>query len=339
MLFGFGLSMIAIGFYYRTPIPVQPMKAIGAIATTQAAQTATITAGAVYGATLVTGAIWLTLALTGATRHVARIMNRPVMVGIILGLGLSFMFDGARLMATGWWISATALLGTLAMLTNKKVPAMFVLLAAGIAISFLRDPSLFAAFGRVRPDPHWPAFSLGGTSLHELVIGALFLAIPQVPLTLGNAVLAITEENNRLFADRAVSERQIAATTGLMNIGASLFGGVPMCHGAGGMAGHVAFGARTGGATIMLGALLLIAALLFGDSVGLYFSVVPQEVLGVILFLAGAQLALGSCDFSKDKGERFTTVATAGLAMWNVGIAFLIGFAIYHAFRRKWIRV
>ena len=112
-----------------------------------------------------------------------------------------------------------------------------------------------------------------------------------------------------------------------------------MCHGAGGMAGHVAFGARTGGATIMLGGLLLVLALFFGPSVGLFFQMVPPEILGVILFLAGAQLALGSCDFSKDKGERFATVLTAGLSLWNVGIAFVIGLAVYHALKRRWIRL
>jgi hypothetical protein len=75
------------------------------------------------------------------------------------------------------------------------------------------------------------------------------------------------------------------------------------------------------------------------SSVGIIFSMVPPEMLGVILFLAGAQLALGSCDISKDKGERFTTVLTAGLSMWNIGIAFVIGLAVYHAFKHRWIRV
>jgi hypothetical protein len=176
-------------------------------------------------------------------------------------------------------------------------------------------------------------------SWHELVIGTLFLALPQVPLTLGNAVIAITEENNRLFPDRPVSERTVATSTGVMNLLSATLGGVPMCHGAGGMAGHVAFGARTGGAPILLGGLLVVLALLFSSSVGLVFRMVPPEVLGVILFLAGGQLALGSCDISRDKGERFTTVATAGLAVWNVGLAFVLGLAIYHAFKRKWIRV
>jgi MFS superfamily sulfate permease-like transporter len=339
ILLGFGASMVAVGLYYRTPFPVQPMKAIGAIATTQAAQTATITTGAVYGAALVTGAIWLILGATGAAKRVADLMSRPVMVGIILGLGLSFMLDASRLMAANWWLSAGALFLTLLMLTNRRVPAMFLLLAAGAAIAFVRDPGLLRSMAAVHFAPRLPNFALRSVSWHEMVIGTLFLAIPQVPLTLGNAILAITEENNRLFADRPVSERKVAISTGLINLGAATVGGVPMCHGAGGMAGHVAFGARTGGASIMLGSLLIFLAVFLSPSVGLFFQMVPPEVLGVILFLAGAQLALGSCDFSKDKGERFTTVLTAGLSMWNVGIAFAIGLAVYHAFKRRWIRV
>jgi MFS superfamily sulfate permease-like transporter len=339
MLFAFGASMIAVGLYYKTPLPVQPMKAIGAIATTQAAQTAVITAGTVYGAALATGIIWLLLGLTGTAKWFARIMSRPIMVGIVLGLGLSFMLSGARLMATGWWLSAAVLFLTLLLLRNKTIPAMFLLLAAGVLVALIRDPGLLTALGAVHPSLRWPDFALASVSWHDLVIGTLFLAIPQVPLTLGNAILAVTEENNRLFADRPVSERKVAISTGLVNLLGGAVGGVPMCHGAGGMAGHVAFGARSGGATIMLGTLLLVLALFFSSSVGVFFQMVPPEFLGVILFLAGGQLALGSCDFSKDKGERFTTVVTAGLSLWNVGIAFAVGLGVYHALKRRWIRL
>ncbi len=124
-----------------------------------------------------------------------------------------------------------------------------------------------------------------------------------------------------------------------MNLGSAVVGGVPMCHGAGGMSGHIAFGGRTGGAPIVLGSILLLLALFFSSSVGIIFRMVPPEVLGVLLFLAGAQLALGSCDISKDKGERFTTVLTAELSMWNIETAFVLGLAVYHAFKRHWIRV
>lgn len=339
MLLAFGVSMVAVGLFYRTPVPVQPMKAVGAIATMQAAQTATITAGAVYGATLVTGLVWLALGATGAITQVSKVMSRPIMVGIVLGLGLSFMLNGAKDMASDWWISGVALLLTLALLRNRRIPAMFLLLAAGVILALIRDPGLLKTLASVQLAPHMPGFALGNASWHELLIGTLFLAVPQVPLTLGNAILAITEENNRLFTDRPITGRKVAISTGLINLGGSIVGGVPMCHGAGGMAGHIAFGARTGGATIMLGGLLVFLALFLAPSVVLFFQMVPAEVLGVILFLAGAQLALGSCDFSKDKGERFTTVLTAGLAMWNVGIAFIIGLVVYHAFKRRWIRI
>ncbi|MGQ0677030.1 MAG: putative sulfate/molybdate transporter, partial [Rhodospirillales bacterium] len=81
VLFGFGAAMVACGFYYRTPFPVQPMKAIGAVAATQAAQTAIITPAAVHAAGLATGLIWLVLGLTGWAERISRLVARPVTVG------------------------------------------------------------------------------------------------------------------------------------------------------------------------------------------------------------------------------------------------------------------
>jgi hypothetical protein len=63
-----------------------------------------------------------------------------------------------------------------------------------------------------------------------------------------------------------VNEKQVAISTGFMNIDASALGGVPMCHGAGGMAEHIRFGATTGGAPFILGAVLITLALFFGGS-------------------------------------------------------------------------
>ena len=100
------------------------------------------------------------------------------------------------------------------------------------------------------------------------------------------------------------------------------------------MAGHAAFGARTGGAPIILGAILLCLAFGFSGSIGAIFNVFSPAVLGVILFLTGAQLALGSCDFSKHKAERFITLATAAFAMWNVGLAFVVGLTLAYIQKR-----
>lgn len=339
VLFAFGAAMLVCGVYYRTPMPVQPMKAIGAVAATQAAQSIVITPAAVYAGGVVTGVLWLVLGLTGAAHRVARIVPRPVVVGIVLGLGMGFMLEGIRMMAGGWLVAAIALVGALLLLTNRQIPAMFVLLAFGAAVGAIQDPAALQALAAVSVEFHAPSFALSQLTWQDLFVGALFLALPQLPLTLGNAIIAIREENNRLFPDRPVTEKKLAVSTGIMNLAGAAAGGVPMCHGAGGMAGHVAFGARTGGALVILGVCLLVLAFFFSAAVVALFSLFPRAILGVILFITGAQLALGSCDFSKNKGERFATLVTAALAMWNVGLAFVAGFLLCAAFRRGLLRL
>jgi MFS superfamily sulfate permease-like transporter len=339
ILFTFGAAMVVCGMYYKTPFPVQPMKAIGAVATTQAAQTAVITQAAVYSASLVTGLLWLALGLTGAATRIARLVPRPVVVGIVLGLGLGFMLEGIKMMSDGWAVAATGLLGTLLLLVNRAIPAMFLLLLYGGVCGAVQNPEFLRALYAVKFELHTPHLVLSGITGYDLMVGTVFLALPQIPLTLGNAVIAIREENNRLFPDRPVTEKTVATSTGLMNLAGAVFGGVPMCHGAGGMAGHVAFGARTGGAPIILGVLLLCLAFFFSGSIEAIFSVFPRAVLGVILFLTGAQLALGSCDFSKDKGERLITLTTAAFAMWNVGLAFAAGITLTYIARRGLLRL
>jgi MFS superfamily sulfate permease-like transporter len=339
ILFAFGAALLACGVYYKTPFPVQPMKAIGAVAATQAAQTAVVTQATVYSAGLITGLIWLFLGLTGAITFTARLIPRPVVVGIVLGLGIGFMLEGIKMMSSGWLVAAVGLLGTLLLLKNRAIPAMFLLLLFGGLCGVVQDPFVAQAFLAVRFELHTPHFALSSITWHDVLVGTFFLALPQVPLTLGNALIAIREENNRLFPDRPVTERSVATSTGLMNILGAAVGGVPMCHGAGGMAGHVAFGARTGGAPIILGCILLILAFCFSGSIAGILEVFPHAVLGVILFLTGAQLALGSCDFSKDKGERFVTLATAAFSVWNVGLAFVAGIVLAYIARRGLLRL
>ncbi len=339
ILFSFGAALVICGFVYRTPFPVQPMKAIGAIAATQTAQTATITAASVGAASLATGLFWLALGLTGAAKSIATRVPRAVVVGVVLGLGISFMLQGIKLMQSGWLISAVGLLGTLLLLTNRSIPAMFLLLLFGVVCGAIENPEPLRSLLAARPEFRLPTFALAGVTWHDFLIGATLLALPQLPLTLGNAIIATREENNRLFPDRAVTEDKIATSTGLMNLASAALGGVPMCHGAGGMAGHVAFGARTGGAPIILGSILLCVALFFSASAQAMLAVLAQPVLGVILFFTGAQLALGSSDFSENKGERFITVTTMAFALWNVGLAFLVGLALAFLDKRGRLRL
>jgi MFS superfamily sulfate permease-like transporter len=165
------------------------------------------------------------------------------------------------------------------------------------------------------------------------------LAIPQLPLTLGNALVATVEQNNRLFPDRRVTLRGVAASTGLINLWSAAAGGVPMCHGAGGMAGQVRFGARTGAAPVIFGALLVAAALFFSGSAEALLRLFPLPVLGVILFLAGSQLALGICELGPKKSERFVAITTAAFCLWNVGIGFAFGLLLHHALRRELVKL
>jgi MFS superfamily sulfate permease-like transporter len=339
VLLAFGLAMIACGIVYRTPMPVQPMKAAGAIATTQAAQTIVIAPAMVWGASLATGIVWMLLGLTGTARYVTRLITRPVVLGIILGLGFGFMIEGAKMMAQNWWIGGAALLGTSLLLTNRIIPAMFLLLLFGAGYGILSDPTLLSALREMHMELRLPTFALTALTFNDVLIGTVFLALPQIPLTLGNAVIAITEENNRLFPNRPVNESKISTSTGLMNLLSASVGGVPMCHGAGGMAAHVQFGARTGGALVILGLVLLATAILLSGSVATLLRLFPPAILGVILFLTGAQLALGACDVPKDKGERFVLMVTGALAVWNVGIAFVVGLGAYWLNKKGLLRV
>lgn len=339
ILLAFGVTMIAVGFYYRTPMPVQPMKAIGAVAATQASQTFLVTPQAVFAGGVATGLIWLVLGLTGLAQKISRRLPRPVAVGIVLGLGFAFMLEGLKMMAAGWLVAGIGLALTLLLLANRKLPAMFVLLVFGAAAALIADPSLAAELAALEPGLRWPQFALDSIRPSDLLVGVVFLALPQVPLTFGNAIVAVTEENNRLFPDRAITERKACVSTGVMNLFGASVGGVPMCHGAGGMAGHVRFGAQTGGAVVILGVILCVTALFFSDSVVTLLRIFPTPVLGVILFLTGAQLALGSCDFGKRKDERFATLVTAGCSAWNVGLGFVLGWLVLAALRRGYVKL
>ncbi len=336
ILFTFGIMLICTGLYYKTPVPVQPMKAIGAAAVTQVSA---VTPGMVWGAGIFTGIFWLVMGLTGMLDAISKFISKPVVKGIVLGLGLSFIVQGIRMMQSDIILALIALALAFALLTNKRVPAMFVLVIVGVASALIKDPGLYKELSAIHFDFQLPYFALGQVSWQDFVKGALILGIAQVPLTFGNAVIAITAENNRLFPERPVTEKKIAVSQGIMNLFSPLFGGVPVCHGAGGLAGHVRFGARTGGGPIILGVILIAAALCFSSSVMLMFNTFPSSVLGVILFFAGLELAVSARDVDKGKGEYYILLVTAGFAFWNMGAGFVAGIVMQEMLKRKVFKV
>jgi hypothetical protein len=334
LLFMFGVCLLVAGFYYRTPIPIQPMKAIGA-----AAIAGGISPAALFGSGLTTGLFWFFAGATGALRPIAKVATKPVVRGIMLGLGLTFMVDGVNRMKTAPILAGIALVVTYLLLTNPKIPAMFVLLIIGVVSSVIMDPRLLSELAKIHIGFKLPEFSLHTITWNDIVMGTLLFTIPQIPLTLGNAVIAIVAENNELFPDRQVTEKKIAISQGIMNLVSPVFGGVPMCHGAGGMAGHVRFGARTGGALVILGSILVLIALFFSDSVSIIFTIFPNAILGVILFFAGSELALVVRDIGDKKPDFYVMLIVAAFAMWNMGVAFLVGVILDTSLRKGWIKV
>jgi len=334
LLFMFGICLLAAGFYYRTPIPLQPMKAIGA-----AAIAGGISPAALLGSGITTGIFWFFAGATGAIRPIAKLATKPVVRGIMLGLGLSFMVDGVHRMQSAPVLAGIALVVTYLLLTNPTFPAMFVLLLIGVGSAPIMNPEILHELAKIHVGFKLPVFALPSLTWNDLVVGTLLFTIPQIPLTIGNAVIAIVAENNELFPDRKVTERGIALSQGIMNLVSPLFGGIPMCHGAGGMAGHVRFGAKTGGALVILGSMLVLIALFFSDSVAIIFKIFPNAILGVILFFAGSELAIVVKDIGDKKSDFYVMLIVAAFAMWNMGAAFLAGVILDNSLRKGWIKI
>lgn len=336
ILVSFGLFKIIVGLYFKTPMPVQPMKAIGGAAI---AHPGSITKEMVWGSGIFTGLFWLFMALTGLLDLLAKITHKPVLRGITLGLGLGFIIQGMGMMKEAPVVAVAAGILTLFLLGQERVPAMLVLLLFGLVISLAATPGLAQELADLKVQFHLPEFALHKIGWKGLLAGTLILGIPQAPLTLGNAILGTVAENNQLFPERPVKAKQVALDHGLMNLVSAALGGVPLCHGAGGMAGHVKFGARTGGALVILGVLVMFTGLFLSDSVLTLFKMIPAAVLGVILFFAGVELATSIRDIKGRPTNLTVLVITAGTAMWNMGIAFATGILLYYAARKGLVKI
>jgi len=332
ILVGFGVFKIFVGQYFKTPMPVQPMKAIGGMAI---AHPESISHGMIWGSGLFSAAFWLLMGLTGAVSWLHKIAAKPIIRGIMLGLGLSFVLEGIGMMKGQPVVAVIALAGTFFLLSREKMPAMLILLAFGVSVALIYNPSLWNELTRISVGFRIPEIYLGKITWQDLIAGSLILGLPQAPLTLGNAIIGTAEENNELFPDRPAKVKTIAIDHGIMNIFSTAIGGIPLCHGAGGMAGHVRFGARTGGALVILGIIVLILGLFFSDSVATIFKFFPSSILGVILFITGLELASMVRDIGSKRSDVYIMLVTAGLAMWNMGVAFLAGVLLYYGVEKR----
>jgi MFS superfamily sulfate permease-like transporter len=326
-LFFAGLFNIITGLTFSIPMAVQPMKAIAVVAIAQGLSAPEIAAA---GATV--SAIVLVLGILGVADRLNRLVPRSVVRGVQLALAMSLVMKGIQMVAeTGTWFGADSwLLGlaaattSLVLLSSRKIPAALLLFAAGLVLAVLRAPEALegVSVGWTLPGWHPPGWS-------DFVSSFPSAALPQIPLTVLNSVVAVCALAGDLFPQRAPSPRRVAVSVGMMNLVACWFGGMPMCHGAGGLAGQYRFGARTNGSILFLGTVKLLVAVLFGASLMALCRVFPLSILGAMVVMSGLELASGIRD-QTHRADIYAMLGTAGasLALNNVALGLAVGLGV-----------
>ncbi|MFP4021427.1 MAG: putative sulfate/molybdate transporter [Halanaerobium sp.] len=306
VIFFFALSYLATGFYYKLPMPVEPMKAIGAIAIS-----GSLTAAEIAGAGMMTGIIFLIAASTGLIKYIKKYIPLWLTRGIQLGLALTLFRTalGFILEDSIWGLTAVLIIIIFYFLPLPDISALIVLaLGIGVGIYYNGFP-VIESF-------NWPTLTL--PTVTELGSGFIKGTLPQLPLTLGNSVFATSLLITDLL-ERKVPEKRIVISIGLMSLISSSFGGFPICHGAGGLAAQYRFGARTGGSNIISGLILLFVALFFASQ-GV-IEIIPFGILGALLFFSAVQLFKSAV---KSKNMIYTAITGIIALIWGMTAAFLI---------------
>lgn len=330
----FGVMQWLTAARYGIPMAVQPLKAMAVIVITQQ-----IAGPVLYGAGLAIGATMLLLAATGALTWLARVVPKAVVRGLQLGLGLQLALLALREYVPaagrpGLLLAAAGFVLTLLLLGNRRFPPALLIIGIGVAYAFAYDvdaAQLAAGAGFTLPGfqvPDWRA----------IATGFVLLALPQIPLSLGNSLLATRQIASDLFPARRVSVRQLGFTYAAMNLVSPWFGGVPVCHGSGGLAGHYTFGARTGGSLLIYGSLYIVAGLFFAGTFALLVRVFPLPMLGVLLFFEATALMLLVRDQvgrRVDLGVAVMVAVLAALLPYGYLIAMVAGTALWYGLTRR----
>lgn len=320
---GIGITNICLALYYRLPLPVQPKKALAVVAIKEKWRP-----NLVYGTGIALGLIWILVALSGAINKVAAKIPKCVLRGIQLGLGLTFALEGASMLNENLLLGALALSTAVAFMGSRRIPASLLIIGLGVTYSIYTGAFSLSnlKFGLFLPSLHFPP-------LHDIVYGFVFAGLAQFFLTLTNALIATIALIKDLFPDSPyqVTPKNLALNMGVMNTVLPFIGGMPMCHGAGGLAAQYTFGARTGGAILMEGVFEIFLGLFLANSIETISNAFPLAVLGAMLMTAGIELGRVASDIRKKK-EVFVMLFTAVVAVaYNVAIAFFVGLAVYFA--------
>jgi SulP family sulfate permease len=334
-----GLAYIAAGLYYGLPMPVQPLKATSAIAIAMAVGPDEISAAA-----FLIGVIFVLLSLFDLRRIFGRVFTRPVVRGIQLGLGILLVKSGWKAVfgqnaytiagmadAQVLYGAAVAVVCAGIILLSRKsrrYPAALVVTVFGLLLGLAERPSGSLSSLAVGWIP--PEWSVPFTA--DLYTVLVVLLLPQIPLTFANSVVATAETSRLYFGEEArrVTVRSLSASLGAANLLAGLIGGMPMCHGSGGLTAHYRFGARGGGANLFIGGLFVALALLFGRSIPDLFGLLPSSILGVLLIYVGFEHARLIGDVLEVSHELVVAVSIGLMTLLtgNLAVAFVTGIVL-----------
>jgi len=344
-----GLFYILSGVYYGVTVPVQPMKVIGAYAIATA-----MTAPQILASGMLMGLLLLIIGATGAITVLGKYVPRAVVRGVQLSTGVLLMTQGVKFMMgtskyhlirqaaepylklqsigpvpVGVVIGIAGGILTLLLLENRKLPAGIVLIAGGIAIGLALGTH--EGFKELKLGINFPELlPLGLPGMADYTFALFVLVLPQTPMTLGNAVIANADLSREYFGSESdkVTEKSLCISMALANFFSFFVGGMPLCHGAGGLAAHYRFGARTAGSNLMIGAVFAALAIFLGTRSLPIIYLIPMSVLGVLLLFAGSQLALTIIDL-KERKDLFIAIVMLGITLAsNLAVGFIAGIAI-----------
>ncbi len=351
-----GLFFIFSGLYYGITVPVQPMKVIGAYAIATAMSASQIVAsGALIGLFL------LVIGGTGAITLIGKYTPKPVVRGVQISTGTLLMAQGVKFMAgsskfqalrqaaepylsiqnlgpipIGIIIGVIGAVLTLLLLDNKKFPAALLVILGGLGVGWAFGTH--EGFDKLRIGIYIPRIlPFGMPTGADFSFAILVLVLPQIPMTIGNAVIANADLSREYFGEdsKRMTYRASCISMGLANMLSFLVGGMPLCHGAGGLAAHYRFGARTAGSNLMIGAVFVMLAIFLGIHALAVVYLVPMSVLGVLLIFAGSQLALTIIDM-KERKDLFVALIMLGITLAsNLAIGFVVGLAVAYALKSE----
>jgi predicted benzoate:H+ symporter BenE len=330
LLLGIGLTNIFLAIIYKLPLPVQPQKVIGSVALAER-----WTRNTVLGAGLSVGLFWVVLSFSKRVCSLLQKVPKGVTRGIQLGLAFTLALAGAEMVQADFLIAIPLMVLAFLLLRNKFLPAAIFLILFGFIYA--------VATGTLNLNEIKIGFSIPELtlfSLDDMLYGFVYAGFAQLFLTLTNAVVATVALVHELFPDRTdVNERDLIRNMGVMNVTTPFIGGMPLCHGAGGLSAQYLFGARTGGAILMEGMLEISLGLFFSESLVTIFTAFPLFVVGVMLIMTSFELGKISLRV-QGKNEIYVTIVTALLAtVFNMATGFIGGLILYFALKKGIIKI